>query len=353
MATTRSKKQKPAVFVGSTVEGLQLARVVEQQICHETEVTIWKDGIFGLSETSIESLEQSLSKFDFAVLILTPDDKVYSREKTSDAPRDNLLLELGLFIGHLGRKRVFIVIPDKPEIKLPSDLLGVKPTKYRTDRSDGNLAASVSPAASEVLTAIAREGLRDNTLADRLGVHDISSGRGRADAFRDIRSRAQQNIVIVGVAMHQLSKLALNSLEEQASRVPIEMLMMDPKALEEDKGLNELLSEFLRFEEVSSLVRNSYTALEKLCTRWNSTSPKHRMSLRVYRSLPTMSMVMVDASSDPSDGQGELVIEFFLYQCGEYRPRFHILNTGNPEDLFSGARSEYLRLRTASRTVVE
>ena len=46
----------------------------------------------------------SLDRFDFAILVLTADDLVASRDVLSTAPRDNVLFELGLFMGGLGPK---------------------------------------------------------------------------------------------------------------------------------------------------------------------------------------------------------------------------------------------------------
>jgi predicted nucleotide-binding protein len=62
-------------------------------------------------------------EFDFAVLALTPDDMIQSRGKSQESPRDNVLIELGLFIGVVGRKRTFIVYNRAADIKLPSDML--------------------------------------------------------------------------------------------------------------------------------------------------------------------------------------------------------------------------------------
>src|SRR5262249_46203633 len=54
------------------------------------------------------------------------DDFTKSRGVETKSPRDNLIFELGLFMGALGRRRAFpIVAPGKnTAVKLPSDLLG-------------------------------------------------------------------------------------------------------------------------------------------------------------------------------------------------------------------------------------
>src|SRR5436190_768397 len=100
---------KPTLFIGTSGEGLAIARAIEVHLEKDAEVTVWKDGVFGLGQGTLESLVNSLHKFDFAVLCLTPDDLITSREVTTQSPRDNILLELGLFIGRLGRERTFIV----------------------------------------------------------------------------------------------------------------------------------------------------------------------------------------------------------------------------------------------------
>lgn len=75
--------------------------------------------------TIIEKLEHH-SSVDFAVVLLTPDD-VGALAKTPDQlqerARQNVVLELGFFIGKLGRKRVCAL--HKGALELPSDVLGV------------------------------------------------------------------------------------------------------------------------------------------------------------------------------------------------------------------------------------
>ncbi len=65
------------------------------------------------------------SQFDFAVLVLTPDDMVQSRGTSSLTPRDNVLFELGLFMGGIGRDRTFVVHDRSQAMRMPSDLAGV------------------------------------------------------------------------------------------------------------------------------------------------------------------------------------------------------------------------------------
>ncbi len=61
----------------------------------------------------------------FAVVLLTPDDEGGKRGSASDSPRarQNVVFELGMFIGLLGRDRVAAL--NDPSIELPTDFAGV------------------------------------------------------------------------------------------------------------------------------------------------------------------------------------------------------------------------------------
>ena len=141
----------PSVFIGSSVEGLDVAREVELQLQRDAITTIWKDGVFGLGTGTLEALMNALDQFDFAVMILSPDDMIESRDQSYASPRDNVLFELGLFMGRLGRSRVFIVHAEDANLKLPSDLAGVTLSPYR--RRD-NLSAALSPTCTPIIKAV-------------------------------------------------------------------------------------------------------------------------------------------------------------------------------------------------------
>lgn len=64
---------KPSLFIGSSSEGLEIARAIELNLEYDAEVTIWSNGLFGLGMGTLETLVKSLDKFDFAALILTPE----------------------------------------------------------------------------------------------------------------------------------------------------------------------------------------------------------------------------------------------------------------------------------------
>ncbi|MDQ5825408.1 MAG: nucleotide-binding protein [Chloroflexota bacterium] len=154
--------RKPALFVGSSTEGLRIAQAITFQLQHDAEITIWNENHFGLGSTVVETLVNSLQRFDFAILVLTPDDLIISRHMPGLTPRDNVMFELGLFMGYLGRERTFIVYDKDMKPKIPSDLAGITAATYDGNRSDGNLIAAVSPACTMIRETIKALGVAES-----------------------------------------------------------------------------------------------------------------------------------------------------------------------------------------------
>lgn len=78
-----------------------------------------------LGMTIIEKFEHYASGCEFAFVIMSPDDQQLSTLHGQERwrARQNVIMELGWFMHHLGRRRV--VILHKGEVEIPSDLLGV------------------------------------------------------------------------------------------------------------------------------------------------------------------------------------------------------------------------------------
>jgi Predicted nucleotide-binding protein containing TIR-like domain len=120
---------KPTVFVGSSTEGLPYAKKLRQLLSRTAICNIWNmDGQFGLGEFTLEALIKITKEHDFAIMILTQDDLINRRGRNTFVPRDNVVFELGLFMGALGRDRTFIV-HDK-RMAMPSDLDGITRSEF-------------------------------------------------------------------------------------------------------------------------------------------------------------------------------------------------------------------------------
>lgn len=142
---------KPKIFVGSSTERLEIAYSIQENLDFDAQTTVWTQGIFKLSRNTLDSLIESLVEFDFAIFVFHPDDITQIRDEKVETVRDNLIFELGLFIGKLGKEKVFFLIPRSVEkLHLPTDLLGTTPGTYDDKREDKNIQASLGPFCHQI-----------------------------------------------------------------------------------------------------------------------------------------------------------------------------------------------------------
>jgi predicted nucleotide-binding protein len=146
---------RPSVFIGSSAEGLKIARKLKQLLSKDLRIEIWDEGhTFGLGQATLESLEAAVVKYDFGLFVFTPDDKLRSRGKVKPVARDNVLFELGLFVGKLTRRRAFVIRPTGQAIALPSDLAGITTATYPFGSVDRDGAKHLSNACAQVIRAV-------------------------------------------------------------------------------------------------------------------------------------------------------------------------------------------------------
>ena len=77
-------------------------------------------------KTIIEKFEANSENVGYAVVLLTPDDVGKANGEAGEPKpraRQNVVMELGYFIGALGRERVCAL--KKAEVEIPSDIHGV------------------------------------------------------------------------------------------------------------------------------------------------------------------------------------------------------------------------------------
>jgi CRP/FNR family cyclic AMP-dependent transcriptional regulator len=156
----RQPHNQAVVFVGSSSEQLEIAREIQLGLDHDPmAVRVWTDGVFRASRTSVESLLATVSESDFAVLVISPDDQAFSRGNEHQGPRDNVLFELGLFMGAIGHDRTFMVKPRGIDIKIPTDLLGVIPLDYAEGPQE-TLTERIAPVCTSLRRIIMQVGPR-------------------------------------------------------------------------------------------------------------------------------------------------------------------------------------------------
>ncbi len=152
----------PSMFIGSSSEGKAAAEYLQDALQTHCEADVWDQHVFEPTGETLGRLLAAAAEYDFATLVLSPDDLVERRGQTAWAPRDNVVLELGLFLGALGRDRVFMLCRQDQDLALPSDLLGVTTIRYQ-HRDRPNLRAQVNPAALRIRERMEAAGPRHRT----------------------------------------------------------------------------------------------------------------------------------------------------------------------------------------------
>ena len=67
---------KPALFVGSSSESLDVAYAAQKNLEDLAEVIVWTQGIFELTRSYLESLLDALEDTEFGLFIFGPDDLI-------------------------------------------------------------------------------------------------------------------------------------------------------------------------------------------------------------------------------------------------------------------------------------
>lgn len=144
------------IFIGSSSEGLAIARKLQELLSDEFSVVVWDQGtVFGLGESTLEALEAAVLEYHYGIFVFTPDDQLSTRGQIKPVARDNVLFELGIFVGKLGRRKSFVLQPGRHGIELPSDLNGISTASY--DPSERNLAAALGAPVNRIRSAIHEE----------------------------------------------------------------------------------------------------------------------------------------------------------------------------------------------------
>ena len=154
---------KPTLFVGSSSETLDVAYAAQRNLEDVSEVVVWTQGIFELTKSYLESLLEALDDTEFGLFILGADDLIRIRGTEMPTARDNVIFELGLFIGRLGRDRTFILMPKRSaDFHLPSDLLGVSTATFEPPSRPDRIQAALGPACHDIRLAIRKHAVLRN-----------------------------------------------------------------------------------------------------------------------------------------------------------------------------------------------
>jgi hypothetical protein len=139
------KDLKPKIFFGSSTSGSKIAQEIKTFFEPHADCTLWSDsGVWEPNRSTFDNLIRMAGYFDFGVFVATADDLTLTNDQIVIEPRDNVILEMALFLGALGRDKSFLFV--EKGIKLPSDFNGIYMPRFDPNDSD-----SIESACNEYI----------------------------------------------------------------------------------------------------------------------------------------------------------------------------------------------------------
>jgi hypothetical protein len=262
---------KPVLFVGCSSESLPVAEALQDNLSASIDVRIWQ-GLFRPAKFFLEELEEAARKADFAVFVWAADDVVTIRGSAYSSARDNVVLETGLFLGVLGRERVFILIPSGVAVRLPDDLKGVTFLSY-SEPGDGNWTAALGSAARRIRSSIsesaaARSSPRPVEAAPTV-FSDLESAVPtiREDALRStgIRILANRGLVFLGT---DESVIPFHDAAKFKSLKKLRLILLSPQS----RWIHEGLVQLRAYESIDAFrksLQSGHEVVERVLSRFN------------------------------------------------------------------------------------
>lgn len=217
------------IFIGSSSEAAKRDAITNLAYWLESlghTPVRWDDpGVFLPGQDIFARLIEIAREVDAAVLIFSEDDQVWYRNAQVTQPRDNVLLEYGLFAGVTGPSRVIVGREGSP--KNPADLAGLvhldlSPERQAFARAQlhrwlQSIGSATPPAAPRSNAALTPE--------EEIALEEILSDP-RAGDRGAWTYPVHQNITRRGLTSAEAT-LALNSLVQKGYLEAVEVETMD------------------------------------------------------------------------------------------------------------------------------
>ena len=155
---------RPKIFVGSSKQGYTVAETVSNCLAKDNDCFLWQDpGVWETNRSTFDNLLRMANYFDFGVFVATADDLTLTNDKIVIEPRDNVILEMSLFLGALGRHKAFLLVEEG--IKLPSDFNGIYMPRF----------LSADPASIEKACLEYEEKIREHQRLGHLSLYPTTA----------------------------------------------------------------------------------------------------------------------------------------------------------------------------------
>jgi len=213
---------------------------------------------------------------DASIFIFGEDDKIWWRGKELQQPRDNVLVEYGLFVGTLGPERALICRTGKP--KTPSDLDGI----VHIDISNNSLEDEISRIEAWLNMLNKSHGTSSFPLYLRDFIRVASDDRNAIGELYKTSKYSSKTVDILGLALtgvlHELSsdetdafvnRVLLNGTRARLMFVSPNSSYLDQRSMEDGDSV----------EHLQGLLKESVRLSVKLFVRLRNCHQKYRQAL--------------------------------------------------------------------------
>lgn len=232
-------RSRPTIFIGSSSERLAIVQALCTALRQDAEILRWDRNPFSPGRFTLEGLEGALKRSDFAIFVFSGEDIVSWRKKRLPAPRDNVVLEIGMAIGIVGPHRLLLLYSQKDRAKIPSDLQGFN---YLPLEDRGPRLRAIAQVCELIRQQLIAEGLRElGTDSEKLATR-----RQRSVFSRDFASKCIRTFDTFGGDLSWLQR-DLSTYRKLAQRgVAVRFLTNAPKApvIREAKRLGMLFRQY-------------------------------------------------------------------------------------------------------------
>ncbi len=131
---------KPKIFIGSSTNGYSIAEKVKNNFLAIADCVLWQDpDVWEPNQSTFDNLMRMATYFDYGIFVATADDLTLTGDKLVIEARDNVILEMSLFLGAMGRHKSFLLV--ESGIKLPSDFNGIFMPRF-DPKNDSSIEAA-------------------------------------------------------------------------------------------------------------------------------------------------------------------------------------------------------------------
>lgn len=310
------------VFIGSTKEQNDngVLRTVALLVENSGGIPIcWNEpGLFIAGTNTLNNLiEIAKSKVDAAILLYSPDDKVWYRNSVLDHPRDNIIFEHGLFLGVLGDTNAIAIKSGNP--KFSSDLAGITHIEYsivETEKFKKEIRVwidSIRNNHTENLRQremlVRRKELISNELIIQSGLKNFFPSRDFYPLHRNnspsissyIKSTRNKLMMIsvnliTAIEYDDICNIIIDKIKNQNVEIKISLLDFD------QHHLIKTISETINIEpkKLKDQIKKAINILHELKESLPETV-RSKFEIKVHKAIPFGSAILIDY--DQTDGK--------------------------------------------------